>query len=106
MLYVYRVLLTGIHLMRTGRIEADLITLNEDFRLPYIEELVNRKTHGTEKSRLETPEVAFYQAEYERLVMQLEAEAAGSMLPEEADCRAALNDLLVRVRLSSNMALS
>jgi predicted nucleotidyltransferase len=99
LLYVYRVLLTGIHLMRTGRIEANLITLNEDFRLPYIGELVDRKIHGPEKSKLETPEVEFHQAEYERLVTQLESEAAESTLPEEAVCRDALNDLLVRVRL-------
>ena len=99
LLYVYRVLLTGILLMRTGRIEANLITLNEDFRLPYIGELVSRKIHGAEKSKLETPEVQFHQAEYERLVAQLETEAAESTLPEEAACREALNDLLVRVRL-------
>ena len=99
LLYVYRVLLTGIHLMRTGRIEANVIALNEDFELPYIGELVSRKIHGAEKSRLETPELAFHQAEYERLVAQLETAAADSMLPEDADCREALNDLLVRVRL-------
>ena len=33
LLYVYRVLLTGIHLMRTGQIEANLVTLNESFKL-------------------------------------------------------------------------
>ena len=54
LLYVYRVLLTGIHLMRTGRIEANLITLNEDFRLPFLGELVNRKIQGAEHSKLET----------------------------------------------------
>jgi predicted nucleotidyltransferase len=99
LLYVYRVLLTGIHLMRTGQIEANLITLNEDFRLPYIGELVSRKIHGAEKSKLETPEVEFYRAEYERLVANLEIEAAESTLPEETACREALNDLLIRVRL-------
>ena len=30
LLYVYRVLLTGIHLMRTGEVEANLLRLNED----------------------------------------------------------------------------
>jgi predicted nucleotidyltransferase len=99
LLYVYRVLLTGIHLMRTGRIEANLITLNQDFQLPYIGELVARKFLGAEKSKLETPEIEFHQTEYERLVAQLEIEAAESTLPEEAVCREALNDLLVRVRL-------
>jgi predicted nucleotidyltransferase len=99
LLYVYRVLLTGIHLMRTGAIEANLVTLNEDFRLPYIAELVSRKIHGTEKSKLEVAEVEFHQAEYDRLVAQLGAEAAESALPDQADCREALNDLLVRIRL-------
>ena len=99
LLYTYRILLTGIHLMRTGRIEANLITLNEDFRLPYIGELVARKIQGAEKSKLETPEIEFHQTEYERLVAQLEIEASGSTLPEEAVCREALNDLLIRVRL-------
>lgn len=99
LLYVYRVLLTGIHLMRTGQIEANLIALNEDFGLPYIGELVSRKIHGPEKSKLEAPEVDFHRAEYERLVAQLETEAAVSKLRDEAAGREALNDLLVRVRL-------
>jgi predicted nucleotidyltransferase len=33
LLYVYRVLLTGIHLMRTGEFEANLARMNESFRL-------------------------------------------------------------------------
>jgi predicted nucleotidyltransferase len=99
LLYVYRVLLTGIHLMRTGRIEANLIALNEDFRLPYLAELVRRKIEGAEESKLETPEIEFHQAEYRRLVAQLQTEAVGSELPDEAACRDALNDLLIRVRL-------
>jgi predicted nucleotidyltransferase len=37
LLYVYRVLLTGIHLMRTGEVEANLVTLNKTFRLPCID---------------------------------------------------------------------
>lgn len=104
LLYVYRVLLTGIHLMRTGRIEANLITLNESVRLPYIGELVSRKIHGPEESKLETREVEFHQAEYERLVAQLETDAAESTLPNEVSCREALNDLLVRVRLRHRLA--
>jgi predicted nucleotidyltransferase len=44
LLYVYRVLLTGIWLMRTGEIEANLVTLNASFRLPYLPDLIARKT--------------------------------------------------------------
>jgi uncharacterized protein len=99
LLYVYRVLLTGIHLMRTGIIEANLVHRNVEFSLPYIGELVERKVHGAEQSTLETPEVEFHRSEYERLVTLLESEAAFCKLPEEPGCREALNDLLIRVRL-------
>ena len=43
LLYVYRVLLTGIHLMRSGEVEANLVMLNTDFRLNHITDLVERK---------------------------------------------------------------
>lgn len=101
LLYVYRVLLTGIHLMRTGRVEANLVTLNEELRLPYIPELIERKIHGAEKGTLESGEATFHKAEYERLAAQLEAEASRSRLPSEQGCREALNDLLVRIRMRS-----
>lgn len=99
LLYLFRVLLTGIHLMRTGTIEANLATLNKDFKLPYIDELIARKLSGPEKSALEEADVAFYRQEYERLRNVLEASFQASPLPERPLCRAALNDLLVRLRL-------
>ncbi len=100
LLYVYRVLLTGIHLMRTGVIEANLVTLNEEFRLPYIAELVARKLAGPEKSKLEDADIAFHESEYQRLRGELQAAHEASSLPElPSDAtRAALNDLLVRLR--------
>src|SRR5256885_10342048 len=53
LLYVYRVLLTGIHLMQTGMVEANLGRLNESFKLAYIPELIERKVSGTDNGRLE-----------------------------------------------------
>lgn len=101
LLYVYRVLLTGIHLMRTGVIEANLVKLNEEFRLSYIPDLVARKLAGPEKSKLEDADIAFHEAEYQRLRGELQAAHEASRLPElPSDAtRAALNDLLVRVRV-------
>src|SRR3989454_950806 len=101
LLYVYRVLLTGIHLMRTGEVEANLVTLNEEFRLPYIADLVARKLAGPEKSKLDDADVGFHEGEYQRLRGELQAAHDASRLPEApADAaRAALNDLLVRIRL-------
>jgi hypothetical protein len=86
--------------MRTGRVEANLVKLNDEFRLPYVPELIDRKMHGAEKGTLELNEVEFHRREYERLVTRLETEATRSQLPGEPTCRDALNDLLVRVRLT------
>ena len=99
LLYVYRVLLTGIHLMRTGQVEANLVRLNEDARLPYIPDLIARKTGGPEKGRLEAADLAFHQSEYERLRTVLQTAYEGSPLPEAPSAAAALNELLVRLRL-------
>ena len=98
LLYVYRVLLTGIHLMQTGEVEANLVTLNERFGLAYIPELVERKISGPEKGTLDDADVDFHEREYERLYRLLEAAQDTSHLPETATCKPALNDLLLRVR--------
>jgi predicted nucleotidyltransferase len=99
LLYVYRVLLTGIHLMRTGEVEANLRTLNEAARLSYIDELIERKLAGPEKGSLPAADMNFHKAEFQRLVSELETESLESTLPERPTGKAALNDLLVRLRL-------
>lgn len=103
LLYVYRVLLTGIWMMRTGEVEANLGLLNEVFRLPYLADLIARKVAGPEQSVLEAADVAFHQAEYERLCAELQAAHEASTLRELPDegTRAGLNELLVRVRMNS-----
>jgi predicted nucleotidyltransferase len=104
LLYVYRVLLTGIHLVRAGEIEANLVTLNEEFKLPYIPDLVARKLAGPETSKLEDADIAFHESEYQRLRGALQAAHEASQLPESPsdETRAALNDLLVRIRLAGH----
>lgn len=99
LLYAYRVLLTGIHLMRSGEIEANLVRLNDHARLPYIPDLITRKISGPEQATLDVADVAFHAAEVSRLRALLEAASASSHLAEEPTTRAALNDLLVRIRL-------
>ena len=103
LLYVYRVLLTGIHLMRTGSVEANLVTLNESFRLPYIAELVTCKQAGPEKSSLGDTDVLFHESEYQRLRCELQTAHEASSLPElpSEETRVALDELLVHVRLCS-----
>ncbi|HEY4261768.1 MAG TPA: nucleotidyltransferase domain-containing protein [Schlesneria sp.] len=99
LLYVYRVLLTGIHLMRTGEIEANLNHLNETARLAYIPDLIARKKGGPEKGYLEQADLTFHHGEYERLRTVLQQAHEESHLPEVPSSAAALNDLLVRIRL-------
>jgi predicted nucleotidyltransferase len=99
LLYVYRVLLTGIHLMRTGEVEANIIQLNEDARLPQIADLVAQKLAGPEKATLDDADVAFHQGEVSRLRSALEDAGTASSLAEEPTAREALHDLLVRIRL-------
>jgi hypothetical protein len=101
LLYVYRVLLTGIHLMRTGEVEANLLTLNQTAKLGYIDELVERKLAGPETGRLDSADVEFHEREFNRLVADLEAAMEKSPLPEVPGCKKAMNDLLVRLRMGA-----
>jgi predicted nucleotidyltransferase len=99
LLYVYRVLLTGLHLMRTGEVEANLVHLNAEARLPQIADLVARKLAGPEKATLEDADFAFHAAEIDHLRQKLEEAGHTSSLAEEPKARDALSDLLVRIRL-------
>lgn len=101
LLYVYRVLLTGIWLMKTGEVEANLVKLNEEFRLPYIPDLVARKLAGPEPSILDDTDLTFHEAEYQRLRGELQKAFEITTLPElpGEKTKAALNALLVRIRL-------
>jgi predicted nucleotidyltransferase len=102
LLYVYRVLLTGIHLMRTGKVEANLPTLNEEARLTFIPDLVARKVAGPEQSVLDDADVSFHEGQYQKLRLKLQTAVETSFLPElpSENARRALNDLLIRVRLN------
>ena len=101
LLYVYRVLLTGIHLMRTGQIEANLNHPNQWAKLPYIAELIRRKATGPKKGRLNEADLAFHEKEYQRLCHELESALKKSTLPEQPTGEDALDDLLIRLRLES-----
>lgn len=101
LLYVYRVLLTGIHLMKTGEVEANLVHLNDSFRLPYVPDLIQQKVEGLEKGKLDRADLAFHAAEYERLIAELETAHQESHLPETAGCAEQLHDLLLQIRLSA-----
>jgi predicted nucleotidyltransferase len=102
LLYVYRVLLTGIHLMRTGEIEANLVRLNDDdAKLAHVSDLIAQKTGDREQSTLSDDLFAFHEREYARLRGELEAAYQASALGENATGARDLDALLVRIRIKS-----
>jgi uncharacterized protein len=102
LLYVYRVLLTGIHLMETGTVEANLVTLNEAANLVYIHDLIAQKLSGPEQSTLTAADLPFHESEYQKLTRKLEEAYQISTLPEMPSARADLDNLLVRLRLKAD----
>ena len=99
LLYIYRVLLTGIYVLETGQIEANLPRLNETFRLPFIPDLIAQKTQ--EKAVLVEADWAAHETAITRLQARLEIAFQESSLPETPLNRPALNEFLVSVRLGA-----
>jgi len=102
LLYVYRVLLTGIHLMRSGEVQANLLVLNDEARLPFLPELIERKLQGPEQGCLNEADLAQHQHEYERLRAELLNSFERSVLPHSPPAADAVHDFLVRVRLAKH----
>ncbi len=100
LLYAYRVYLTGIHVLTSGEIEANLPLLNETFRLSFVDELIARKRAGTEKEPLGEGEAAQHAAHLDKLELQLHEAYDRSSLPEEPTSVDALDDLVIRTRLA------
>jgi uncharacterized protein len=99
LLYTFRVLLTGIHLMRSGEVQAHLPTLlgESDAAPAYLPELIAAKAeqeHGGADV-----DHARVQADVERLHGVLDAAQEASALPGAPTVHDALHDFVVRVRL-------
>jgi hypothetical protein len=99
LVYAYRVVLTGLHLLQTGEVEANLPTLNERFRLPFIDDLIARK-QAREQGELTELDWTWHRDELTRWEGQLDQAFADSKLPEEPP-REELHRFLVDVRLDA-----
>lgn len=102
LLYVYRILFTGIHLMQTETVQCNLQTLNEIHQCSQITDLLDQKRQGVEKQIVNQCDISFHEAEVNRLMEQLKTEADRSALPEVPSATNAMNDLLIRIRLDLN----
>lgn len=98
LLYTFRVLLTGIHLMRSGEVQAHLPTLVGEVEAPsYVPELIAAKVereHGAADI-----DHARVQGDIERLHGELDAAQGASALPDTPSTYDALHEFVVRVRL-------
>jgi hypothetical protein len=101
LLYAYRVLLTGIHLMRTGEVVANIVVLNELFGLDHVAELVERNRAGTESMSVLDSELAAHAKVLDRLEITLQEEHTRTSLPLEPRTMASLEDLVVRLHLEA-----
>ena len=88
-------------LMRTGEVEANIVVLNDLFRLSQVAELVDRKRHGAEKMALDEKELAQHDRYLDQLESELVEAHAGSHLPEAPTTVEALDELVVRLRHAS-----
>ncbi len=95
-LYAYRVLLTGIHLLRTGQVEASLPCLAEEYQRPFLVELIAQKQQ--EKGPALGLNWSFHNGQLHELEALLDRVYRESHLPEEPD-RRAIHDFLVEYRL-------
>jgi uncharacterized protein len=97
LLYAYRVLMTGIHLLRTGEIEANLPRLNQQFRFSFLDELMQQKIRGENipAGNLDWP---FHDARLAELEKMLDRAFEESRLPSDPE-RNAVSEFLVRLRL-------
>lgn len=98
-LYTLRVLLTGIHLMRTGEVVADLDALWPGHDLPYVADLIAAKRLGERATLGNLVPADRLAADVARLTETLTAAEATSPLPAAPTATTALHDLLIRVRL-------
>lgn len=99
LLYAYRVLLTGVHLMNSGRMETDIRKLHEEAGLSFIPDLIAAKKE--EKIGLANLDWEFHSRELDSLEKKLEESFERSKLPETRDV-AAVDELLVDLRLGSD----
>ncbi len=100
LLYVYRVLMTGIVLIETGHLEANLTQLNDYFQFSFIADLTAQKMGTSETSPLTQVDLNFHEQTYRQLYQRLESASDRSPLPESPTAQTDLNDLLVRIRLA------
>jgi predicted nucleotidyltransferase len=97
LLYAYRVVLCGIHLLQTGEVESNLAALSRHFDLPFLNELILQK-QSAETGTLTNLDWAWHREELGRWEQRLNQAHEHSQLPEQPP-RDDVDRFLVRFRL-------
>ncbi len=100
LLYVFRVLLTGIHLMETGEVDANLPRLAADRGLDFVSDLVERKRRG-EATTLDREEVERHAQRVSSLEAEMLRAYDASRLPDAAQNVEEINEFLIETRLAT-----
>ncbi len=98
-LHLYRLILTGIHLMRTKSIESNLSKLNETFQLSFVDDLVSWALSAPGEETLPDVDLDRHEREVERLLAELATAREKSELPDTPTTARELHELVVRTRL-------
>jgi predicted nucleotidyltransferase len=100
LLYTFRALLTGIHLMRTGIVEANLSTLVAEHHGPsFLPDLIAVKAEGEHLPLSDGPSSELLWQTYERWLATLVDAQEKSTLPEQPSAEPDLHDFVVGLRL-------
>jgi predicted nucleotidyltransferase len=97
LLYVLRTTLTGIHLLETGELEADLTRVMDGYGLSGARELVERKRAG-ERVGLDPALLDAWRPRVDELFARLDRAREASPLPEEPPNEGEVREWLLGVR--------
>lgn len=100
LLYVYRVLLTGIHLLEHGELDANLPRLAGERGIDYIGELIDRKRSG-EATTLEREEVERHAQRISVLETAMMRAHEASRLPDATPNTDEINEFLIETRMNT-----
>lgn len=98
LLHMYRCLLMGIHLMRSGELVMDVPALAREYEQPQIPDIIEEKLSGVEG--LDNFEMKQHMEILEVLHIRLDLAQNASQLPDKPspETRQELEELLIRVR--------
>ncbi|MCA9691374.1 MAG: nucleotidyltransferase domain-containing protein [Nannocystaceae bacterium] len=99
LLYAYRVALTGIHLLKSGELEADLRKNAVEYGYHEALELADFKQEAGEKAIVSPEEDRLHRGNWARLGRDLELAHGSSELPEQANNTDACAQWLIELRL-------